>query len=430
MLDIRLIREKPDLIRDALAKRGEAADPIDRILELDKQRRTLLTQADELRAEQNRISKEVGKLLAAKGPHAPGAPSPEALKEQSRAVGERIKELEQQGQAIDTQLNDMLLRLPNLPHESVPVGPDASANVVVRAWGEQRRFDFTPAPHWELGERHRIIDFERGQRISGSRFYLLRGKGAKLQRSLIQWMLDLHVQEHGYSEVYPPFVVKEQALYGSGNLPKFGENLYRDIEEDLWLVPTAEVPLTSMHRDDILEPGALPLSYVAYTACFRREKMSAGKDIRGIKRGHQFDKVEMYKFVEPKTSFDELERLLNDATAVCERLGLPYRVVQLCTGDLSFPSAKSYDIELWVPGVNEWLEVSSCSNCTDFQARRANIRYRPAPKAKPEYVHTLNGSGLALPRLMIALLENGQQADGSILIPEALRPYTGFDRIP
>jgi seryl-tRNA synthetase len=291
-------------------------------------------------------------------------------------------------------------------------------------------FTFTPAPHWDLGERLGIIDFERGQRISGSRFYVLKGKGSKLQRAIIQWMLDLHTTQHSYTEVYPPFLVREQSLVGSSNLPKFGDNLYRDIEEDLWLVPTAEVPLTNMHRDEILEASQLPINYVAYTPCFRREKMSAGKDIRGLKRGHQFDKVELYKFVAPSTSYDELEKLLDDATRVCELLGLHYRVVALCTGDLSFPSAKSYDIEVWAPGVQEWLEVSSCSNCTDFQARRANIRYRPAKGARPEYVHTLNGSGLALPRIMIALLEGGQQADGSIIIPEVLRPYTHFDRIP
>jgi seryl-tRNA synthetase len=291
--------------------------------------------------------------------------------------------------------------------------------------GEARKFDFSPRPHWELGESLGIIDFERGVKLSGSRFYVLKGLGARLQRALISFMLDLHVNEHGYTEMYPPFMVKRECMVGSGNLPKFADNLYHDEEDDFWFVPTAEVPLTNLHRDEILPPDTLPLYYVAYTPCFRREKMSAGKDTRGIKRGHQFDKVELYKFVAQESSNEELEKMVDDAEEVCRRLGIPYRVLELCTGDLGFASTKSYDIEMWAPGCGEWLEVSSCSNCESFQARRANIRYRPEQRAKPEFVHTLNGSGLALPRTLIAVMENYQQADGSIVVPEVLRPYMG-----
>ena len=281
------------------------------------------------------------------------------------------------------------------------------------------------APHWELGESLDIIDFERGVKLSGSRFYVLKGIGSRLQRALISFMLDLHTFEHGYQEIYPPYMVKRECMVGSNNLPKFEDNLYHDEEDDLWFVPTAEVPLTNLHREEILPPGVLPIYYVAYTACFRREKMSAGKDTRGIKRSHQFDKVEMYKFTEPDTSDQELEKLLDNAEQVCQKLELPYRILQLCTADLGFGAVKSYDVEMWAPGCEEWLEVSSCSNCGDFQARRANIRYRPAPDAKPQFVHTLNGSGLAIPRVLIAIMENYQQADGSIAIPDVLQPYVG-----
>jgi seryl-tRNA synthetase len=318
-----------------------------------------------------------------------------------------------------------MLEIPNLPHPRVPLGQDERENVTIRTVGEPAPLSFTPKPHWELGERLGIIDFERGVKISGSRFYVLKGLGARLQRALISWMLDLHVQEHGYTEVYPPAMVKGECLVGTGNLPKFGENLYRDYEEDFWFVPTAEVPVTNLYRDEIIEPGRLPIYHVAYTPCFRREKMSAGRDVRGIKRGHQFDKVEMVKFVDPATSDAELDSLVDNAEDVCRRLGIPHRVVQMCTGDLSFVAAIKYDVELWAPGCQEWLEVSSCSNFRDFQARRARIRYRPAPGAKPEFVHTLNGSGLALPRVVIAVLENYQQEDGSVVIPPVLRPYLG-----
>jgi seryl-tRNA synthetase len=316
------------------------------------------------------------------------------------------------------------MELRNLPHPSVPDGPDETYNVVIAQEGEPRTFDFTPKPHWELGEALDIIDFERGVKLSGSRFYVLKGPGARLQRALIQWMLDLHGKQ-GYDEVYTPFVVKEQCMWGARQLPKFRDNLYRDVEDDLWLVPTAEVPVTNLHRDEILDADQLPLRYCAYTPCFRREKMSAGRDVRGIKRGHQFDKVEMYMFVRPETSYDELEKLRADAEETCRLLGLPFRTKELCTGDLGFAATRTYDIEVWAPGQGEWLEVSSCSNVEAFQARAANIRYRPEPGARPEYVHTLNGSGLGLPRTLIAILENYQQADGSVVIPEVLRPYMG-----
>jgi len=353
---------------------------------------------------------------------------PELISEMRQLSGQ-IEVLSDKVKQVEEELNELLLQLPNLPHPSVPAGLTEEDSPVVRSWGEPRRFDFPPLPHWELGQKLGIIDFERGVKLSGSRFYVLQGPGAKLQRALINFMLDLHTQEHGYMEIYPPFMVRRECMVGSGNLPKFADNLYHDAEDDFWFVPTAEVPLTNLHRDEILEPGTPPLYYVAYTACFRREKMSAGKDTQGIKRGHQFDKVELYKFTEPETSNEELEKLVADAEDVCQRLGLPYRVKLLCTGELGFAATKSYDIELWAPGCGEWLEVSSCSNCGDFQARRANIRYRPEPGARPRFVHTLNGSGVALPRLVIALLENYQQADGSVIIPEILRPYTGFEVI-
>jgi seryl-tRNA synthetase len=316
-----------------------------------------------------------------------------------------------------------LLQGPNLPLPSVPIGKGDDDDIIHPPKIEPRKFGFTPAPHWQLGEALGIIDFERGVKLSGTRFYVLKGLGARLQRGLIQFFLDTHVHEHGYQEIYPPFMVKKEVMVGSGQLPKFADNIYHDVEEDYWFVGTAEIPLTGLHAGEILAAGTLPLHYVAYTACFRREKMSAGKDTRGIKRGHQFDKVEMYKLTTPETSDKELESMVADAEDICRKLDLPYRLRELCTGSIGFGSARSYDIEVWAPGCQEWLEVSSCSTCTDFQARRANIRYRPAPDARPQFVHTLNGSGLALPRMMIAIMENYQQADGTIVIPEVLRPY-------
>jgi seryl-tRNA synthetase len=410
MLDVKFIRENTDLVRQALEKRQDSA-PLDEILQLDAERRQKLLELESLRharkeaARERRVDRETA--------------------EEGRDLRIMIKELEEEVRQLDEQLKELLLQVPNIPHPTVPIGKDERDNVVVRTWGEPKNFDFKPAPHWKLGESLGIIDFERGVKLSGTRFYVLKGLGAKLQRALISFMLDLHTTEHGYQEVYPPFMVKRECMVGSGNLPKFADNLYHDEEDDFWFVPTAEVPVTNLHRDEIIPPGVLPFYYVAYTACFRREKMSAGKDTRGIKRGHQFDKVELYKFTEPATSNEELEKMVNDAEEVCQKLGLTYRVSQLCTADLGFAATKSYDIEVWAPGCEEWLEVSSCSNCSDFQARRANIRYRPAPDAKPQFVHTLNGSGLALPRVMIAIMENYQQADGSILIPEVLQPYVG-----
>jgi len=420
MLDIRIIREQTAMVKEAMRKLGAEDAPIDRVLELDEARRALLTEVETLRSRRNAGSKEIGRLMR-EGKRAEA----EALKAEMSAINQRIPELEERLRQVETELQDTLLRIPNLPHPKVPTGRDESENVVVRTEGEPRSFDFEPLPHWDLGPALCILDFERGVKISGTRFYVLKGLGARLQRALITWMIDLHVNEHGYTEVYPPFVVKQECLVGTGQLPKFADNLYHDVEDDFWCVPTAEVPVTNLYRDEILPPGSLPIYHVAYTPCWRREKMSAGRDVRGIKRGHQFDKVEMVKIVEPYTSDEELEKLVDNAEDVCRRLGIPHRVVQMCTGDLSFTAAMKYDVEMWAPGCREWLEVSSCSNFMDFQARRANIRYRPAPGARPEFVHTLNGSGLALPRVMIAILENYQQKDGSVIVPEVLRPYMG-----
>jgi len=418
MLDIKFIRENPDAVREALRNR-HSGDSIEDILALDEKRRALLVEVEGMKARRNEVSKEIGKTKQ----------KPPALIDEMRQIGDRIKDLDVQVESIEKELNDQLLRIPNIQHSSVPIGAGSEDNKVARQWGEQKKFAFEPKPHWDLGEALGIIDFERGVKLSGTRFYVLKGQGAQLQRAVINFMLDLHIKEHGYTEVMPPYMVKQECMYGSGNLPKFADNLYHDAEEDYWFVPTAEVPLTNLFRDEILTQDMLPIYYVAHTACFRREKMSAGKDTRGIKRGHQFDKVEMYKFTTPETSYDELEKLVDNAEDICRRLGLTYRILSLCTGDIGFASAKSYDIEMWAPGCKEWLEVSSCSNCIDFQARRTNIRFRPDGGGKPQFVHTLNGSGLALPRVMIAIIENYQQADGSIVVPEALRPYTGFDVI-
>ncbi|MEO8601678.1 MAG: serine--tRNA ligase, partial [bacterium] len=342
-----------------------------------------------------------------------------------RALGDRITETEHAVAAAEAAFETALLELPNLPHPAVPVGADEHANLVVREVGDTPTYAFAPQAHWDLGPALGIIDFERGVKISGSRFYVLCGAGARLQRALISWMVDLHVAEHGYTEIYPPAMVRTECLVGTGQLPKFADTMYRDIDEEFWFVPTAEVTVTNLYRDEILDAAQLPLYHVAYSPCFRREKMSAGRDVRGIKRGHQFDKVEMVKFVTPDTSDAELDRLVDNAEDVCRRLGLRHRVIQMCTGDLSMIAAMKYDVEVWAPGCGEWLEVSSCSNFRDYQARRARIRYRPAAGAKPELLHTLNGSGLALPRVVIAVLETYQQADGSVVVPPVLRPYMG-----
>ena len=418
MLDIKLIRENPEMISNMLASRGDSTS-LDEILALDKQYLDLLHETESLRAKRNEVSKQLAQMKE----------KPAGLIADMRQVGDQISAIEEKMSNINSELEDRLLRIPNIPRDDVPKGKDSEDNVTLRTWGEQRKFDFKPLPHWELAEKLDIIDFTRGVKLSGTRFYVLKGLGARLQRAIINFMLDLHVKEHGYREIYPPYMVKEECMIGSSNLPKFVDNLYHDVEDNLWFVPTAEVPLTNMHRDEILSIDDLPIHYVAYTACFRREKMAAGKDTRGIKRGHQFDKVELYKFCEPEKSTGELEGLLADAEDVCRKLELPYRVLLLCTGDIGFASAKSYDLEMWAPGCEEWLEVSSCSVCDDFQARRANIRYRADNKAKPRFVHTLNGSGLALPRVVISILENYQQADGSVVVPEVLRPFMGVDII-
>ncbi len=415
MLDLQLIRSEPEQVRGALARR-HIEPPVQAIIDLDAERRNLLTEVETLKAERNRVSKEIGKMQA-------GAEKETRIADM-RAIGERIEALDARVRSVDDSLTELLSSTPNLPDPSVPDGEGEGDNVVVRTVGEPKAFDFTPKPHWDLGPELGILDFDRGVKITGSRFYVLSGAGARLQRALIAWMLDLHARQ-GYLEQYPPFMVRGQTLFAAGQLPKFEDNLYRDHEEDLWMVPTAEVPLTGMHMDEILEAESLPRHYTAYTPCFRREKMSAGRDVRGIKRGHQFDKVEMYTFCAPADSEAELDRMLSHAEETCRELGFAYRIVQLCTGDLGFSARKTFDVEVWAPGCGEWLEVSSVSNCGDFQARRANARFRPESGGKPQHLHTLNGSGLGLPRTLIAVLENYQQPDGSVEVPEVLHPWMG-----
>jgi seryl-tRNA synthetase len=421
VLDIRLIRADPEQVKARLATVGVPASQVDELLEADRRRREAIQTVEALRAERTTASKAIRdqKDQAAR----------EAAIAAQRGVGERIAAAEAAAAAAEKHFDALMLSIPNLPHPDVPVGPDDSANVVIRTEGEPRAFDFEPVPHWDLGPSLGVIDFERGVKIAGTRFYVLRGMGARLQRAIITWMLDLHSSEHGYVEVYPPAMVRRDSLVGTAQLPKFGDDLYRDVEGEFWWTPTAEVPVTNLYRDEILPADALPIRHVAYSPCFRREKFSAGRDTRGIKRGHQFDKVELVKFVHPETSDDELVSLVDNAETVCRRLGLAHRVVQMCTGDLAFAAAMKYDVEVWAPGCKEWVEVSSCSNFHDFQARRAGIRYRPGPGAKPELVHTLNGSGLALPRVLLAVLETYQRADGSVVVPEVLRRYVGADVI-
>ncbi len=416
MIDINLVREMPEVIRKSLTDRQMDPAPVAEILSLDSQRRAFIQEVEELKAERNLVSKQISQLKA---------PSERQEKiDAMRLVGEKITQLDEDLRVVEEKLNNHLAWIPNVPDARVPYGKDDSENLVIRTSENLPEFNFTPKPHWELGENLGIIDFERGVKITGSRFYVLSGAGARLQRALIAWMLDLHTRQ-GYLEKYPPFMVKKQTLFGAGQLPKFDDNLYRDHEEDLWMVPTAEVPLTGLHMDEILEEGDLPRFYTAYTPCFRREKMSAGRDVRGIKRGHQFDKVEMYIYCRPEDSEKMLQKMAADAEETCRLLGFPYRVKQLCTGDLGFGAAITYDYEIWAAGCQEWLEVSSVSNVTDFQARRANIKYRPREGGKIRFVHTLNGSGLGMPRTLIAVLENSQQADGSIVVPEILRPWMG-----
>ena len=418
MISIDLIRTDPDKVRDAMSRRGDEV-PIDRILELDTRRRATISQADEHRSRRNTVSRELGR----------GKERPPELIEEMRGVGAKIKSLEEIIRSVDEEINSLLLSIPNLPQEDVPFGEDETDNVVVKTVGEIPSFDFEPLPHWELGESLDIIDFERGVKLAGSRFFVLKGKGARLQRALVSWMIDKHTLDHGYDELYLPYMVTRESAIANSNLPKYADTMYHDDEDDLWMLPTAEMGITNMHRDEILAPDTLPVQYVAHTPCFRREKAAAGRDTRGIKRVHQFEKVEMYQFVEPEASDEAMERIVSHAEDICVGLGLPYRLLQLCTADLGFQSSKTFDLEAWAAGCGEWLEVSSCSNCTDFQARRAAIRYRPEAGARPRFVHTLNGSGLALPRTIIAILENFQQADGTVVVPEVLRSYTGFDVI-
>ena len=416
MLDINLIREDPERVREALRVRQMDATPIDQVLDLDLKRRTIIQEVEALKAERNTGSKEIGR---SKDPQ-----ERQKKIEAMRALGDQISGLDEALREVEAALTAVMSTFPNLPDEKTPYGIDESQNVVLKTVGEIPEFDFQPKPHWDLGPELGVIDFERGVKLTGSRFYVLSGAGARLQRALIAFMLDLHIRQ-GYTEKYTPFMVRTATVYGAGQLPKFADNLYKDHEEDLYMVPTAEVPLTGYHMDEILEEADLPRYYTAYTPCFRREKMSAGRDVRGIKRGHQFDKVEMYMFVKPGDSPAAFEKMCADAEETAALLELPYRIHQLCSGDLGFGGAITYDLEVWAAGCEEWLEVSSVSNVTDFQARRANIRYRPADGGRPQFVHTLNGSGLGMPRVLIAVLENYQQADGSVVVPKVLRPWMG-----
>ena len=416
MLDTKFIREQPELVRKALSDRQMDDRLIDTVIALDVRRRELLAEVEVLKAERNTVSRDIGQTK-----------DPSSRQEKiagMKLVGDKISELDQQLRIVEADLLKCTSEIPNLPDDRTPYGLNEDENIVLETIGSIPEFDFTPKPHWEIGPALGIIDFDQGVKITGSRFYVLNGAGARLQRALIAWMLDLHGRQ-GYTEKYTPFIVKEQTMFAAGQLPKFRDNLYHDHEEDLWMVPTAEVPLTGIHMDDIIPESDLPFYYTAYTPCFRREKMSAGRDVRGIKRGHQFDKVEMYIYCRPEESDGMLEKMRKDAEATCAELGLTYRVKQLCTGDLGFGARMTYDLEVWAPGCDEWLEVSSVSNVGDFQARRANIKYRPSDGGKTRYMHTLNGSGLGMPRTLIAVLENYQQADGSVVIPEVLRPWMG-----
>lgn len=415
MIDIRLLREEPDRVRAALARRNKPL-PLDELLAQDADRRAVIHHMEQVRAEQNRASEEIGRLKRAGQDTAPAIEQVSRLKLQ-------IAELEEKARALDAAVRDLLLGIPNLPLDEVPDGPDDSANRVERVWGTPTEFAFAPRDHVDIGERLGILDFETAGKITGARFCLLRGAGARLERALINFMLDLHTREHGYTEILPPFMVNSASMTGTGQLPKFAADGFRVADTDYWLVPTAEVPVTNIHRDEILAADALPICYTAYTPCFRSEAGSYGKDTRGMIRQHQFNKVELVKFTTPETSAEEHDMLTRDAETVLERLGLPYRTVTLSTGDMGFAAAKTYDIEVWLPGQNTYREISSCSNFTDFQARRANIRFKR--DKKPEFVHTLNGSGLAVGRTLVAILENYQQEDGSVLIPEALRPWMG-----
>lgn len=417
MLDAKLIRANPQLVEEALAKRG-LTNVLDKFLQLDEKRRKILVEAEELKNFRNTSSQEVAKLKKA-------GQDPVELMEKVREVGQKIKDLDEELKNVEAEIDAILLTLPNLPHESVPVGPDESSNVEIRRWGEPRQFDFKPLAHWDIGTNLDILDFERAAKLSGARFTVYKSLGASLERAIINFFLDVHTSENGYKEIIPPFMVMDHCMVGTGQLPKFAEDMFKVEGKDMYLIPTAEVPLTNLHREEILDSSDLPIYLTAYTPCFRAEAGSHGRDTRGVIRQHQFNKVELVKITEPEKSYEELEKLTQDAEKVLQLLGLPYRVVLLSSGDMGFSAAKTYDIEVWMPSYNEYKEISSCSNCEDFQARRANIRYRPSKNDKPRYVHTLNGSGVAVGRTVAAILENYQQEDGSVIIPEVLRPYMG-----
>ncbi len=416
MLDPRSIRENFAEVQQRLASRGGNLD-LAPLRELDGRRRDLLQQAESLKALRNQVSEEISRIKDK-------SQAQDKILEM-REVSQRIKGLDEDLKGIEDELSGLLLTVPNLPHPSVPIGTDESANVVINVWGERPQFDFTPKPHWEIGEDLGILDFETGAKLTGARFTLYRGMGAKLERALINFMLDLHTTRHGYEEMLPPFIVNRESMTGTGQLPKFADDLFRLEGLEYYLIPTAEVPVTNIHRGDILKASQLPICYAAYTPCFRKEAGSYGKDVRGLIRQHQFNKVELVKFAHPSQSYAELQKLLGNAEEILRQLGLHYRVMELCTGDMGFSAAKTFDIEVWLPGQEAFREISSCSNFEDFQARRAAIRFREDEKAKPEFVHTLNGSGLAVGRTLVAVLENYQQADGSVIVPEVLRPYLG-----
>jgi seryl-tRNA synthetase len=417
MLDLRFVRDNPEKVKQSVIDRGGEVD-LERLLDLDKSRRECIQKADRLKEKRNKVSEEIGNLKKA------GKDGSSAIAEM-RKVSQEIKGLDESIKTTESQIHDILIWIPNIPHDSVPRGPDPSYNEIVKEWGSVPRFDFQPKPHWEIGSALGILDFDRGSRLSGANFVSYAGLGARLERALINFMIDLHAEKHEYSEVSVPFIVKRDMMYGTGQLPKLEEDMYLVEKDDLFLIPTAEVPVTNLHRDEILKGEELPIKYVSYTPCFRREAGSYGADTRGLMRIHQFDKVEMVKFVKPETSYDELESLLQDAEEVLQLLELPYRVAVLSTGDLSFSATKCYDLEVYAPGIDRWLEVSSCSNYEDFQARRMNIRFRRGKGTKPEFVNTLNGSGLALPRTVIALIENHQTDEGTVVVPEVLSKYLG-----
>lgn len=421
MLDIKILRQEPDRIREALKKRNNDLD-ITPAIELDKKRRDILQESEQMKAHQNSISKQIPAMKKA-------GEDTSAVFAEMKELSDKVKVMVDEVKAIDEELRQFMLKIPNIPNDSCPVGADDSENVEIRRWGEPRQFDFEPKAHWDLGTDLDILDFERGTKIAGTRFTVYKGLGARLERAVIQYFLNSHTENHGYTEIFPPFMVNRASMTGTGQLPKFEEDAYNVKNNDFFMIPTAEVPVTNLHRDEILSADQLPIKYCAYSACFRAEAGSAGRDTRGLIRQHQFNKVEMVKFAHPDHSYEELETLTNDAERLLQGLGLPYRVVCLSTGDLGFSSAKTYDLEVWLPSYGRYVEISSCSNFEDYQARRANIRFRETPKDKPQFVHTLNGSGLAVGRTVAAVMENFQNADGTVTIPEALVPYMGTDLI-